>query len=918
MRVKPRRLHCEPLEDRRVLAVFVVNDLGDTVDANPGDGLAEDAAGNTTLRAAVEEANALAGSDDITFSVSGMVNLSLGALPVASSMTIDGGNAITVDGGGTSRVMTIDDGNATLDTSTVVIRDIVLTNGNAPRGGAVSNTEMTTLSGVTVSANVADAAPAAFGGGIFNEGTLQITNDSLITGNSAISADSGYSGGIANYGGGATLTLDDSTVSYNSGTKYGGGILSVHGTVNILNGSVVDNNTSENELLYTSGAGIGMHSAIGAAAGLGVAPVYLTIDSSTISNNVLTGLNFPYGSGIYARGYGDVQISNSTITGNRVEGGGGGRGGAGFFYSYFAALGVMTIDIDNTIIDGNYSVEDSGGLGFRARAGGGMELTMTNSMVTNNVAGDGGGAGFMWVPTGNAFTDAVVRIADSTITGNSSGGSGGAFTGGNLDLVINRATIDDNTSGSSGGSLYIFGQYIYDPMTMISYPVPSTVLQNTTISNHAASGSGGAAYIYDSNFEVNNSTISGNSAAIGGAFYQKLTYTYVDTPYESTLYLNSATVYDNTAVATAGGVYGDAYSTPRFLNSIISGNTAATGPDLYLTNAPVTYYSLIGDNSYGGGLAAGNPDANGNLIGDSVTPINAMLSLLMNYGGPTLTHMPMTGSPAINAGDPASMGGTDQRFFERVAEGRIDMGSVETNSTLAVTGDFNFDGEWNCLDIDALVMNIVDTTGNLAFDMNDDGSVNLLDITDATDGWLKVGGEANGLMAFLEADANLDGFVDGFDFFAWNENQGMSGSDLGWCGGDWNADGDVNLLDFNIWNANKFSESSPLIPLDTGGDRFGDASTDSIVNDGLARLSGKRQRLVKEARRTIEPPVVKLDVATSDADFGSTTPKQLASSEKVRQIDSSLTAHQVDEVSESVNRRSTIAKAAADRLFASL
>jgi len=59
------RLQLETLEDRTVPAVFNVNTLLDTVDVNPGNGLAQDAVGNTSLRAAVMEANALAGADTI-------------------------------------------------------------------------------------------------------------------------------------------------------------------------------------------------------------------------------------------------------------------------------------------------------------------------------------------------------------------------------------------------------------------------------------------------------------------------------------------------------------------------------------------------------------------------------------------------------------------------------------------------------------------------------------------------------------------------------------------------------------------------------------------------------------------------------------------------------------------------------------
>ena len=50
---------------------FTVNSPVDTVDANPGDGVCADAGGNCTLRAAIEEANALIGTDTIAFNFAG-------------------------------------------------------------------------------------------------------------------------------------------------------------------------------------------------------------------------------------------------------------------------------------------------------------------------------------------------------------------------------------------------------------------------------------------------------------------------------------------------------------------------------------------------------------------------------------------------------------------------------------------------------------------------------------------------------------------------------------------------------------------------------------------------------------------------------------------------------------------------------
>jgi len=67
---KPRRIrrhNIDRLEDRAMLAAnFVVNTTADTIDISPGDGVALDGQGNTSLRAAIMEANALAGADTIT------------------------------------------------------------------------------------------------------------------------------------------------------------------------------------------------------------------------------------------------------------------------------------------------------------------------------------------------------------------------------------------------------------------------------------------------------------------------------------------------------------------------------------------------------------------------------------------------------------------------------------------------------------------------------------------------------------------------------------------------------------------------------------------------------------------------------------------------------------------------------------
>ena len=55
----------------QVQSEFVVNSAGDENDALPGDGLCQTASGDCTLRAALEEANALPGVETITFNIPG-------------------------------------------------------------------------------------------------------------------------------------------------------------------------------------------------------------------------------------------------------------------------------------------------------------------------------------------------------------------------------------------------------------------------------------------------------------------------------------------------------------------------------------------------------------------------------------------------------------------------------------------------------------------------------------------------------------------------------------------------------------------------------------------------------------------------------------------------------------------------------
>ena len=93
-------------------------------------------------------------------------------------------------------------------------------------------------------------------------------------------------------------------------------------------------------------------------------------------------------------------------------------------------------------------------------------------------------------------------------------------------------------------------------------------------------------------------------------------------------------------------------------------------------------------------------------------------------------------------------------------------------------------------------------SSDLAFDMNFDGVVDLLDL----DPWFSAAATANGLSSpYIPGDANLDGHVDVSDFNIWNANKFTATAS--WCSGDFNFDGVVDGQDFIIWNQNKFTSS---------------------------------------------------------------------------------------------------------------
>jgi CSLREA domain-containing protein len=232
-------------------AVFTVNTPVDIGDANPGNGVCETAPGSPmcSLRAAIEETNALAGEDTIILPHVPTPFFSANELIIAGNLTIMGSGALTtiLQGNfGTSRVLVINAGFA-VNLSGVSVRGLgILTTGISNSGtltlrdSTVSNNTGSGISNsgtVTVINSMVSVNSSLQGGGIFNQGTLALIN-STVSRNYARSGG----GGILNNG---TMTLINSTVSGNGAVFDGGGIFN-DGTANLFNATITNNQADVN------------------------------------------------------------------------------------------------------------------------------------------------------------------------------------------------------------------------------------------------------------------------------------------------------------------------------------------------------------------------------------------------------------------------------------------------------------------------------------------------------------------------------------------------------------------------------------------------------------------------------------------------------------------------------------------------
>ena len=399
----------ERLEDRALLAAFTVSTLNDTFDASPGDGFAADTIGATSLRAAIQEANALAGRDTIvlpsgtyTLAITGIDEDSSarGDLDITSDILIMGAGAgrTFIDAAELDRVLDVRPG------ANLILTGVTLRNGLAVNAAGIRNAGSLELIDSVVSGNDASGAANSLGGGIGNaSGTLTLTRVTVSNNTAAV-----HGGGL--YSSGGTIVATDSTFSGNSATADGGGISIFTGMLQISD-STISNNTAG-----ADGGGLSAEAAI------------VTATRTTVSGNTAV----QDGGGLNVIGNGELRLFDNSITNNSTN-----TGFGGGIRNYQSTLAVT-----ETTVSGNQAGRSGGGIDNDAGL-----LELTNSLLTANTAIENGGG------LNNYFGTA--GISNSTFSANTATLNGGGIHNGDQSAVtiVNSTLTSNSASTGVGGGI---------------------------------------------------------------------------------------------------------------------------------------------------------------------------------------------------------------------------------------------------------------------------------------------------------------------------------------------------------------------------------------------------------------------------------------------------------------------------------
>ncbi|MBN2147237.1 MAG: Ig-like domain repeat protein [Anaerolineales bacterium] len=314
--------------------------------------------------------------------------------------------------------------------------------------------------------------------------------------------------------------------------------------------------------------------------------------------------------------------------------------------SYHVVTGSNT---DATAVLDGFTISggNADGATFPNDCGGGMfndngSPTLANLIIYNNSAESGGGM--------YNYDHSSPTLTNITFKENTATNCGGMFNVESSGPILANGTFNGNSATNNGGG-------------MCNGNGSSPTLNNVTFSSNNAHGGAGMENYSNSHPTLINVTFSGNTASYNGGGMENASGMY---GLSSNPTLINVTFSDNSATDSGGAIFNFG-SNPIIHNSILWGNSAPDGPQIYNVSlsAPTITFSAVE-----GGCPAGSDCT-------EVINENPLLGTLGDYGGNTQTIPLLPGSPAIDAADDAICPGNDQRGVTRPQGEGCDMGAFE-------------------------------------------------------------------------------------------------------------------------------------------------------------------------------------------------------------------------------------------------
>ena len=542
-----RSAGAEALEDRTLLATFTVDT---TIDFFFGGALPG------SFRAAIFNANATPGFDEIVFETAGDIDLDAGDLTITDTVRIRG-NGNSINGNFNGTVLTISE-----DAGFVEILDLGFFEGNAlEHGGAIRNegNDLLRIGNATFSNNEATLN----GGAIFSRGPLVVNNSTFGDG-TTINRAGNFGGAIFSD---SRLVVSGSTFTGNRATSGGGAIFSRGSETEILGGSEFLSNSTDGD-----GGAIESQTDV-----LSIDQTVLTFNRADTGNG--GGLFTTSDTATIERSRFDAQVVPFTVDGvtrDGVFGNFAGQSGGAIF------LAEGTLSLVNSQIDGANANIRGGGIATET----GTELTIESSAFLRN------GGPVAYLGDGNVDVGGALALRSTTTIGGTSifadnateeFGLGGAIFVEGGSLNITGATFRENVA-HIGGGLFVTGGLL-------------DVAGSTLLLNTARLSGGAIALVEGSTATLRLGTALRNNAAFrttdGDLGYGRGGGLFVA---DSVASLLSETVLLGNVAGTGGGI-------------------AGVDSTILLSNADlISNQALLGNGPFSVGLGGGMHLAGGRLL----------------------------------------------------------------------------------------------------------------------------------------------------------------------------------------------------------------------------------------------------------------------------------------------------------------